>query len=197
MGRKRKQSTLTDLQRKFVDEYLIDKNATQAYIRTYPGSTSYFGAATAAKKLLKNAQIKAEVSAAQRDASKRTHITADKVLRTFANVAFFDPIELVDIETDQLKRMKHVASGARRSISGMKVKRYMEKGPDGNFIPYEIIEYKFRDSLAAARTLFEHLGLSRDVNQVEMFLMLFPEAVREQLKTMIGAKASEPKKGIE
>ncbi len=61
----------------FVNEYLIDLNATQAAIRAgYSAKTAY----SQGERLLKNAEVAAAVSAAQAERSQRTRIDADWVL---------------------------------------------------------------------------------------------------------------------
>lgn len=61
----------------FVDEYLIDLNATQAAIRAgYSAKT----ASSQGERLLRNVEVSAAVSAAQAERSKRTRIDADWVL---------------------------------------------------------------------------------------------------------------------
>ena len=64
-------------QARFVDEYLIDLNATQAAIRAgYSAKTAY----AIGNKLLKETEIKESIDAAMSSRSERTGITADKVL---------------------------------------------------------------------------------------------------------------------
>lgn len=61
----------------FVNEYLIDLNATQAAIRAgYSAKT----ASSQGERLLRNVEVSAAVSAAQADRSQRTRIDADWVL---------------------------------------------------------------------------------------------------------------------
>ena len=68
---------MNDRQRRFVQEYLIDLNATQAYMRAgySPG-----GAAQSAKKLLTNPKIQAEIAKGQAKVANRLEITVEKVL---------------------------------------------------------------------------------------------------------------------
>ena len=71
--------SMTPKQRRFVQEYLIDLNATQAAIRAgYARS----GASVEGVRLLANAKVAAAVAAAQAERSKRTEVTQDYVLAT-------------------------------------------------------------------------------------------------------------------
>lgn len=72
---------LTAKQELFVNEYLIDLNATQAYLRAgYKVSESV--AAVNALRLLRNANIQAAIQEAMNKRAERTEITADYVLET-------------------------------------------------------------------------------------------------------------------
>ena len=69
---------LTDKQRRFVEEYLIDLNATQAAIRAgYSERTANEQGA----RLLAKASVAAAIAEAQAARSERTKIDADYVLR--------------------------------------------------------------------------------------------------------------------
>ena len=69
---------LNDKQQRFVDEYIIDLNATQAAIRAgYSPKT----AGSQAFDLLKKPEIQSAVEEAKKAREKRTHITQDWVIR--------------------------------------------------------------------------------------------------------------------
>lgn len=83
---------LTDKQRRFVDEYLVDLNATQAAIRAgYSQKT----AGQIAEQNLKKLEIAAAVQEAQAARAKRTEITQDMVLRELAKIGFSDIRKIV------------------------------------------------------------------------------------------------------
>lgn len=78
---------LTDKQRRFVLEYLVDLNATQAAIR------AGYSAATAQEqgsRLLSNVIVAVAVAEAQMARAARTEITQDMVLRELAKIGFSD-----------------------------------------------------------------------------------------------------------
>ncbi|MDB5448408.1 MAG: terminase small subunit [Phenylobacterium sp.] len=84
--------TLSDKQRQFVREYLIDLNATQAAIRCgYSPRTARQQAA----RLMTDVNISAFVREAMDARAARTEITADKVLQELWGIASADPSELV------------------------------------------------------------------------------------------------------
>ena len=78
---------LTPKQSRFVDEYLIDLNATQAAIRAgYSAKT----AESAASRLLRNVKVQEAISSRMKDREKRTEITQDMVLHELAKIGFAD-----------------------------------------------------------------------------------------------------------
>lgn len=83
---------MTPKQERFVEEYLIDLNATQAAIRAgYSPDT----AESAASRLLRNVNVAAAVEEAQQARSVRTEITQDMVLRELAKIGFADMRKLL------------------------------------------------------------------------------------------------------
>jgi phage terminase small subunit len=83
---------MTPKQTRFVAEYLVDLNATQAAIRAgYSESTA---GAIGAENLTKP-EIAAAVARARNEQAERTAITADEVLRQWWEIATADPNELM------------------------------------------------------------------------------------------------------
>lgn len=79
--------TLTAKQQRFVDEYLIDLNATQAAIRAgYSKKTAQVQSA----RLLSNVMVSAAVAKGMETRAARTGITQDMVLRELAKIGFSD-----------------------------------------------------------------------------------------------------------
>lgn len=78
---------LTEKQKKFCKEYLIDLNATQSAIRAgYSPKT----AGSTASENLKKPEIQNYLSKLMQERSERTGITADNVLKEIQKVAFSD-----------------------------------------------------------------------------------------------------------
>lgn len=76
--------SLTPKQARFVEEYLIDLNATQAAIRAgYSAKTAY----SIGEENLRKPEVAAAISAAQGQRSERVEITQDWVLSRLASVA--------------------------------------------------------------------------------------------------------------
>lgn len=77
---------------RFCEEYLTDLNATQSAIRSgYSKKT----AGSIGQRLLKNVEIQNRIKELMEERSKRTEITADKVLEELGSVAFNREIECI------------------------------------------------------------------------------------------------------
>jgi hypothetical protein len=85
---------LTDKQRRFVDEYLIDFNASAAYKRAGYAAKGNAAEVNAAR-LLRNAQVQAYLSERQKTLQERTEITQEMVLKRWWEIATADPNDLV------------------------------------------------------------------------------------------------------
>lgn len=84
-------------QQRFVLEYIVDLNATQAAIRAgYSART----AEQQGPRLLGNVGVSAAIAAALEQRSKRTEITADRVLAETWALLTADPRELVELHVD-------------------------------------------------------------------------------------------------
>lgn len=86
--------SLTPKQRRFVNEYCVDENATQAAIRA---GYSENGAGQQAHLLLKNIEIAGAIAERMEEVAVAASVTPEMVLREWAKIAFADPNELVDV----------------------------------------------------------------------------------------------------
>ena len=94
---------LTPKQERFVSEYLIDLNATQAAIRAgYSEKT----AGAIGKENLQKPQIQEALTEARTKQQKRTSITADMVLNELAAVAFDDADDCKDSRLRYTNKLK-------------------------------------------------------------------------------------------
>ena len=92
----RSDQKLTPKQLRFVKEYMIDLNGTQAAIRAgYSAKTANEQAA----QLLAKLSIQAAISAEREKQQERTEITADRVLREAWSILTADARELVQVKT--------------------------------------------------------------------------------------------------
>jgi phage terminase small subunit len=78
--------TMTDKQRRFCDEYLIDCNATRAYKAAYPTVKGDTVASANASRLLGNANIKAYLDEKMQEISSEKVATAEEVIEYLTSV---------------------------------------------------------------------------------------------------------------
>ena len=143
---------MTNKQKRFCVEYLIDLNATQAAIRA-GYSTSTAGAIGAEN--LKKPQIRACIDKALAEQSKRTGVTADRVVRELAKVAFVNSDDVVDFDSATVK--SDASKDDTAAIASVRVKTIPTK--DGEGIEREI---KLADKLKALELLGKRFGLFTD-----------------------------------
>ena len=79
---------LTERQKRFCDEYLMDLNGTRAYMAAYPATRKESTAAQGASRLLRNVKVAAYVRARMRERQERVNVSQDEVLRGIMNIAF-------------------------------------------------------------------------------------------------------------
>jgi len=133
---------LTPRQRRFVEEYLVDRNATQAAIRAgYNRKT----AGQQGSFLLKHPQIAAAVAAGCAALSRRVEISQERVLLELARIALLDARRLFDDEGRPLdpRQLDHDVAAA---VAGYEVDDRSRK-------------YKLADKVRALDLLGKHLGL--------------------------------------
>lgn len=84
---------LSEKQQRFVAEYLVDLNGTQAAIRTgYSVKTANEQAA----RLLANVSIQQAIAEAMAERSRRTGVNQDRVVLELAKIAFLKMTDVVD-----------------------------------------------------------------------------------------------------
>lgn len=96
-----RKSSITPKQQRFVDEYIIDLNATQAAIRAKYSSKT---AASQGERLLRNVEVQQAIQKAQANRSERTGIEADDVLRKWWELANVDVNELVEYRRENCRK---------------------------------------------------------------------------------------------
>lgn len=145
---------LTEQQQRFVNEYLIDLNATQAAIRAgYSTKT----AAQTGYKLCHKSSVSDAIARAMADRSKRTGITQDRVLRELGRIAFLDPSDVLDLNTAEVKST--AGEDDLKVIAGVKVKYVPHKNESGDYEEAIEREVKLCDKLKALDMLCKHLGM--------------------------------------
>ena len=136
---------LTDKQKRFVEEYLVDLNATQAAIRAgYKEKT----ARSIGQENLTKPDIQEAIQAAMDERSKRTEITQDRVLQELAAIGFSRATDFAQIRGGavRLTETDELADEQKRAVAGIKEGKYG-------------IEMKLHDKIHALHLIGQHLGM--------------------------------------
>lgn len=148
-------SKLTAKQRRFVDEYLKDLNATQAARRT--GYTKK-SAHAHGHKLLKSPAVQALIQERNEQRSKASGVTRERVLAELARIAFSDIGALFDKE-GRFLRLQEMPEDARRALSSVEVEELHSGRGDERTLDGLLKKVKLWDKVKALDSLCKHLGL--------------------------------------
>lgn len=142
---------LSEQRQRFVDEYLIDLNGTQAAIRAgYSAKT----AQEQSSRLLSNVMVQEAISKAMAERSKRTGINQDRVVLELAKMAL---VKMTDI-VDRQGRIKDSATDD--DLACIESIKYKESESDtGSSVEREV---KIASKIKALELLGKHLGMWND-----------------------------------
>ena len=146
---------MTEKQKIFADEYLIDLNATGAYRVAYPSVKKNETAAAAAARMLRNVKVAAYIQERMQERQKRTEITQDRVLQELAAIAFAKADDYAEIKDEcvRIKDTEELNEQQVRAIAGI------EQGKFG-------IKVKLNDKEKALELLGRHFGMFKDKLEV-------------------------------
>lgn len=148
---------MTEKQKRFADEYIIDLNATRAYKVAYPNVKNDETAKAAASRLLTNVNVKAYIDNLIDERAKRTEVTQDRVVKELAKIGFAKITDYVEIGYGGIVKVKatdDIPKDKVGAIAGIK------EGQNG-------IEIKMNDKVKALELLGRHLGMFNDKLQVD------------------------------
>lgn len=190
-ARSRSGCKLTAKQQRFVGEYLIDLNATQAAIRAgYRAST----AEQQGYQLLQKTSVQKAVRAAQARLSERTEITQNMVLLELARIGFSDIRKAVRWGNTELRVSAESGSSEVEAYHGLALKASDEIDDDTAAAIAEVsqgrdgLKIKLYDKKAALVDIGKHLGMF--VERKEVRVGELERATNEELarKALVAAQ---------
>lgn len=149
---------MTEKQKRFIEEYLIDLNATQAAIRA--GYSPKY-ADREGHKLVENSRVSEAIEKALAERSRRTGINQDRVVQELAKIAF---VKITDVVNDDCEILPDADEADLAAIESVKVKSIPTKSGE---VGVER-EVKLSSKLKALELLGKHLGMWNDKLDVNM-----------------------------
>lgn len=151
-------SALTPKQERFVDEYLVDLNATRAAIRAEYSKRT---AEQQGSRLLRNDQVRAAIDARKAKRAEKVEVKAEDVLRELQTFSHIDPAEIVD-EQGRLLPLKKMPERVRRAIASVEIEEIWDgKGEERTQVG-ELKKVKFWPKHRGLEMLGRHVKLFGD-----------------------------------
>ena len=154
---------ITPKKQRFVDEYLVDLNATQAAIRAgYSAKTAH----SQGPRLLDDVDVKELIADAMAKRAEATKITAERVLQELGRVAFFDPRRLLNADGSP-RQINELDDDTAAVLAGMDIsEEYEGSGDERRFVGYTK-KVKLADKVGALNLAMRHLGMLTDKLEVK------------------------------
>lgn len=145
---------LTKKRRLFVEEYLVDLNATQAAIRA---KYSKNRATEIGYQLLQVPEIAAAISQAMAERTQRTQTDADYVVRRLREIDEMDVIDILE-DDGSFKPIREWPKVWRQFLSGIEIAELFEGRGDDRRIAGVLRKVKWPDKLKNLSLLGQHVG---------------------------------------
>lgn len=155
-----KKKKLTAKQRTFVDEYLVDLNATQAAIRA--GYSQRTAKEIGCQNLTK-LNIAAAIDKAIMARSARTKITVDRVLKELARLAFANMFDYVRVNSDGLAYvdLSDITRDQFAAVQELNIDQYLEFEND-EAREVKKVKLKLADKRSNLELIGRHLKMFTD-----------------------------------
>ncbi len=150
-------------QARFVQEYLIDLNATQAAIRAgYSAKT----ATVQASRLLTNVNVQSELSKKQSKIADRFEITQERIVDELAKIGFANMLDYMRAGPDGDPHLdfSQLTRDQAAALSEVTVEDFTDgRGEDAREV--RRIKFKLHDKKGALVDLGKHLGMFKEENK--------------------------------
>lgn len=157
---------MTETQKRFCDEYLIDLNATRAYKVAYTTCKKDDTARANSSRLLTNANIQAYLEEKKKEIAERNKITQDMVIKELAKIGFAD-IRKAFNDKGSLKNIVDYDDDLAGAISSIETfEEYEGHGEDREYIG-DTKKVRMLDKTKALELLGKHLGMFKDKIEID------------------------------
>ena len=134
---------------------MIDRNATQAYIRA---GYALKGAGVSASKLLNSANIQAEIARLQLELAESSGITPARVIAEIAKLAFATMKDFTDADND-IRKLHDVDADAVAAVTSFTTTTTETYDKAGNRSEKKQVKLGLANKAEALEKLAKHLGL--------------------------------------
>jgi phage terminase small subunit len=172
---------LTPKQERFVSEYLIDLNASAAYKRAGYAAKGN-SAEVSACRLLRNAQIEAEIARRSKKTADKYELTQELVIRTIVQELTFDPARLYDAE-GRLLPIHELPEDVRMALTSVEFEQHGSKDA-----PVYVSKVKWAQRQGAREQAMKHIGMFLEDNKQKRGVEAMPD---DALDKLIAQKARE------
>lgn len=147
-------TTMTPRQRRFVAEYLIDPNASQAFVRA---GYSRKHARRSAWRLMHIPAVRAGIEAGQQELAAAFKISAERVIAEYVSVAFASVTDFLDIGEDGSVRLDLEKAPPEKRGAVVDLRTEEHESPTGG--RSRVLRLKLAPKMRALDALSRHLGL--------------------------------------
>ena len=164
---------LTDKQKRFVQEYLVDLNATAAARR------AGYKDPNIGRQLITKNNVSEEIAKRQVKLQNKLEITQEKVLQELAAIAFANGSDFVTVTATGLLDVKPTSKVPKEKLPAIAGIKYTQVGS---------VEIKLHDKVKALELLGKHLGVFDDRRGAEdaaenNIFDVIDQSTREELDT--------------
>lgn len=154
-------------QARFVEEYLIDLNATQAAIRSGYSARS---AEVQGSRLLSNANVADAVARAKAERSARIGLTQDRVIEELVAIGFARMPEYVEWGTGSQMVLKRSDSLDERQAAAVaqvtESEKFVKTIGEGEQLMSRERSIKLHDKVGTLKLLGQHIGMFPDRHEI-------------------------------
>ena len=147
---------LTEKQKLFADEYLIDLNATRAYRKAYPDVKRDETAAQAGSRLLRNVKVDDYIKERMNKRAERTEVTQDMVLKELAKIGFAQITDFVEVDEQNNVIVRATGDIDKNKIGAIAGIKESQSG----------VEIKMNDKVKALELLGRHLAMFTNKQEI-------------------------------
>lgn len=154
-------------QNRFVQEYLIDLNATKAAIRAgYSKKT----AEQIGYQLLQKTSVQGKIQKAMEARGARTQVTQDMIITELAIIGFSDLKNYLDVNDDtgaiKAKGFDQMPKNSSRALESIQEDRAIKENADGDSVTvYDKVKFKLHDKVKSLELLGKHFGMFIDKHE--------------------------------